>query len=64
MLHEPYFDRNKTNFRHEHPEAVTELELSYPSANLAGISFCDSIVVFDKMKRYLPNAQMRFVDRV
>lgn len=50
MLHEPYFDRNRTKFHHEHPEAVTELELSYLSANLAGISFCDSIVVIDKKK--------------
>ena len=59
MLHEPYFDRKEKNFRHGHPEAVTQLELSYLSANLAGISFYDSIVVFDKKRRDLPKVELR-----
>ena len=48
MLHEPYFDRKETQFRHGHSDALSELELSYLSANLTGITFHDSIVVFDK----------------
>jgi hypothetical protein len=59
MLHEPYFDRKETNFRHGHPEAVNELELSYLAANLAGIAFYDSIVVFDKKRRHLPKSELR-----
>ena len=59
MLHEPYFDRKETDFRHEHPDALNELELSYLSANLDGISFHDSIVVFDKKKRSLPKSELR-----
>ena len=59
MLHEPYFDRKETNFRHDHPEAVKELELSYLAANLAGIAFYDSIVVFDKEQQYLPKSELR-----
>ena len=59
MLHEPYFDRKETQFRHEHPEAVKQLELSYLAANLAGIAFYDSIVVFDKKQRHLPKSELR-----
>jgi len=59
MLHEPYFDRKETDFRHEHPDALKELELSYLSANLDGISFHDSIVVFDKKKQFLPKSELR-----
>ena len=59
MLHEPYFDRKETNFRDGHSEALQELELSYLSANLESISFYDSIVVFDKKKRYLPKSELR-----
>ena len=59
MLHEPYFDRKETDFRHEHPDALKELDLSYLSANLDGISFHDSIVVFDKKKRSLPKSELR-----
>lgn len=59
MLHEPYFDRKETHFRHGHPEAVKQLQLSYLAANLAGIAFYDSIVVFDKKKRYLPKSELR-----
>lgn len=59
MLHEPYFDRKETHFRHGHPEAVKELELSYLAANLAGIAFYDSIVVFDKKRRFLPKSELR-----
>ena len=59
MLHEPYFDRKETHFRHGHPEAVKQLELSYLAANLASIAFYDSIVVFDKKKRYLPKSELR-----
>jgi len=58
MLHEPYFDRKETSFRHEHPEAVKALALGYLAANLASIAFYDSIVVFDKRKRYLPKAEL------
>ena len=59
MLHEPYFDRTESEFRHEHPDALMELELSYLSANLDGISFHDSVVVFDKKKRSLPKSELR-----
>ncbi len=59
MLHEPYIDRKESQFRHGHPDALNQLELSYLSANLAGISFYDSIVVFDKKKRHLPKAELR-----
>jgi cephalosporin hydroxylase len=59
MLHEPYFDRKETDFRHEHPDALDDLDLSYLSANLDGISFHDSIVVFDKKKRTLPKSELR-----
>ena len=59
MLHEPYFGRKETEFRHEHPDALTELDLSYLSANLEGISFHDSIVVFDKKKQSLPKSELR-----
>ncbi|MDH3303876.1 MAG: class I SAM-dependent methyltransferase [Gammaproteobacteria bacterium] len=59
MLHEPYFDRKETHFRHGHPEAVKQLELSYLAANLACIAFYDSIVVFDKKKRHLPKSELR-----
>ncbi len=59
MLHEPYFDRKETNFRHQHPDAVKQLELSYLAANLASVAFYDSIVVFDKKKRYLPKSELR-----
>jgi cephalosporin hydroxylase len=59
MLHEPYFDRKETNFRHGHPDAVQQLDLSYLSANLNCIAFYDSIVVFDKKKQYLPKSELR-----
>ena len=59
MLHEPYFDRKETVFRHEHPDALKELDLSYLSANLDGISFHDSIVVFNKKKQSLPKSELR-----
>lgn len=59
MLHEPYLDRKETHFRHGHSEAVKQLQLSYLAANLAGIAFYDSIVVFDKKKRYLPKSELR-----
>jgi hypothetical protein len=59
MLHEPYFDRKETAFRHEHPDALKELELSYLSANLDCIAFHDSIVVFEKRQRSLPKSELR-----
>ena len=59
MLHEPYFDRGETDFRDKHPDAVEKLELSYLSANLGGICFYDSIVVFDKQKQSLPKSELR-----
>jgi len=59
MLHEPYFDRIETEFRHEHADAVAEMDLSYLAANLDGISFHDSIVVFDKRQRSLPKSELR-----
>ncbi len=59
MLHEPYFGRKETHFRHAHADAITELELSYLSAHLDGIYFHDSIVVFDKKKRTLPKSELR-----
>jgi len=59
MLHEPYFDRKETNFRHNHPDVLEQLDLSYLSANLDCIAFYDSIVVFDKKKQYLPKSELR-----
>ena len=59
MLHEPYFNRIETNFRHGHAEALQQIEQSYLSANLAAIAFYDSIVVLDKKKRYLPKNELR-----
>ena len=59
MLHEPYFGRKETEFRHGHPDAVREMDLSYLSANLGGISFHDSIVVFEKKQRHLPKSELR-----
>lgn len=59
MLHEPYFDRGETNFRHEHADAIKRVELSYLSANLGSIAFYDSIVVFDKKARSLPKSELR-----
>jgi hypothetical protein len=59
MLHEPYFDRKEANFRHEHPEALKSLDISYLAANIASIAFYDSIVVFDKKKRTLPKSDQR-----
>lgn len=59
MLHEPYFDRKETNFRHGHDDAVKNLELSYLSANLASIAFYDSIVAFEKKKHDLPKSELR-----
>jgi hypothetical protein len=35
------------------------MELSYLAANISGIAFYDSIVVFDKKKRALPRAEQR-----
>ncbi len=59
MLHEPYLGRKEVNFRHNHPEAVSELALSYLGANLSGIAFYDSIVVFDKKTKHLPKSEQR-----
>ena len=59
MLHEAYFDHIETNFRHEHRDAFEHLDLSYLAANLGSIAFYDSIVVFDKKKRYLPKSELR-----
>ena len=59
MLHEPYFDRKETDFRHGHEDALHEVALSYLSANLDGIHFHDSIVVFEKKKRALPKSELR-----
>ncbi len=59
MLHEPYLNCKETYFRHDHADALNQMELSYLSANLAGIAFYDSIVVFDKKKRYLPKSELR-----
>lgn len=59
MLHEPYFKRKETHFRYTHDEAVTAMEISYLSANLSGIYFHDSIVVFDKSSRLLPRSELR-----
>jgi len=59
MLHEPYFDRKETNFRHAHPDAVKAIDVSYLSANLGSIAFYDSIVVFEKTKQHLPKSELR-----
>mgnify|MGYP001824313461 FL=1 len=59
MLHEPYFDRIETRFRHGHEDAIQEADVSYLSANLDGIYFHDSIVVFDKKRRAQPKNEQR-----
>ncbi len=59
MLHEPYLGRREINFRHKHPEAVAEMALSYLAANLSGIAFYDSIIVFDKKLKDLPKSERR-----
>jgi len=59
MLHEPYLENGEKHFRHQHPEAIKELDLSYLAANLGGIFFYDSIVVFDKKRRSLPKSELR-----
>jgi hypothetical protein len=59
MLHEPYFDRHETDFRHEHANALKKIELSYLSANLGSVCFYDSIVVFDKKSHPLPKSELR-----
>lgn len=59
LMHEPYFDRKETAFRHGHADALDKLELSYLSANLDGIFFHDSIVVFEKKQQYLPKSELR-----
>ena len=59
ILHEPYLGRKEVNFRHNHPDAVTELDFSYLAANLSGISFYDSIIVFDKKLKKLPKSEQR-----
>jgi hypothetical protein len=59
MLHEPYFGRKESEFRHQHPDALQELDLSYLSANLDGVAFHDSIVVFDKKEQSLPKSELR-----
>ncbi len=58
-LHEPYLGRKEVHFRHQHPEAVSELALSYLAANLNRIAFYDSIVVFDKKAKSLPKSEQR-----
>jgi hypothetical protein len=59
MLHEPYLGHKETNFRQGHADAIGQMELSYLGANLGGIAFYDSIVVFDKKKRKLPKNELR-----
>jgi len=59
LMHEAYFNHTVKNFRHEHPDAFEQLDLSYLAANLGSISFYDSIVVFDKKKRCLPKSEQR-----
>ncbi len=59
MMHEPYFDHKEIEFRHNHPEAIREMEVSYLSANLSSIAFHDSIVVLDKKKHHLPQNELR-----
>ncbi len=58
-LHEPYLGHKEIHFRHDHPEAVSELALSYLGANLSGIAFYDSIIVFDKKAKSLPKSELR-----
>ena len=59
MLHEPYLGRKEINFRDKHPEAVSELALTYLAANLSGIAFSDSIIAFDKRLKDLPKSEQR-----
>jgi hypothetical protein len=58
-LHEPYLGHRETHFRLAHSEAVSELALSYLGANLGGIAFYDSIIVFEKKPKHLPRSEQR-----
>jgi hypothetical protein len=58
-LHEPYLSRRERDFRRGDPDNVRELEISYLSANLAGVFFYDSVVVLEKRKRQLPTSELR-----
>lgn len=59
MMHEPWFGRKESEFRHGHSDAIEKLEVSYLSANIDSISFHDSIVVFDKKQQSLPKSELR-----
>ncbi len=59
QIHEPYFERVEKDFRQGAPGATKELEISYLAANLASIAFYDSIIVFEKKKRGLPQSELR-----
>ena len=59
VLHEPYLDRAETHFRKGHGSQIKQAEVSYLSANLDGIHFYDSIVVFEKKRRDLPLNELR-----
>jgi len=59
MIHEPYFDRKETHFRHGHPEALSSADVSYLAAHVESVCFHDSIVVFDKKLRSLPKSELR-----
>lgn len=59
LLHEPYFNRVEPNFRLGHPDAIESADVTYLSANVDGVYFHDSIVVFDKKHQDLPRNQLR-----
>lgn len=59
IIYEPYLNHTEPQFRRGHTDALQELELSYLAANLAGVSFYDSILVIDKKLRSLPNSDLR-----
>ncbi|MDX1403600.1 MAG: class I SAM-dependent methyltransferase [Woeseiaceae bacterium] len=59
LIHEPYIDRQETEFRKGHPDMLEEIQLSYLSANLDSVAFHDSIVVLDKKRRSVPMNELR-----
>ena len=59
MVNEPDLGRKEVNVRDKHATAITKLAVSYLAANLSGIAFYDSIIVFDKKTKHLPKSEQR-----
>lgn len=59
-LNEPYFEhQNELYFRKSDPKQISSLQISKFGAETHAISFFDSVVVFEKRRRYLPVSELR-----